>query len=91
MQIMESVVRWGVMGTIFHVSPAGDDASSGLTPAQPFATLRYASARLGEGDTLLLQRNGTWFDDQLLIRSAHNISIGSYGNTSLPRPRIHSS
>ncbi|MES3020277.1 MAG: right-handed parallel beta-helix repeat-containing protein [Pseudomonadota bacterium] len=38
----------------WHVSPKGDDANSGATPAQPFRTLQKAESVVQPGDTVLL-------------------------------------
>ncbi len=40
--------------TTFYVSPAGDDAADGLTPATAWKSVASAAARLYPGDTLLL-------------------------------------
>ena len=44
----------GPAGTIYYVSPSGNDANSGLSPAAPWATFDRAWQALYPGDTLIL-------------------------------------
>jgi hypothetical protein len=46
----------------YYVSPAGDDASSGLTPETPFGTIQRAIDLAGPGDEIVLAA-GEYFQD----------------------------
>jgi len=74
--------------TTFYVSPDGSDTAAGTSPATAWRTLLSASTRsYSPGDSLLLERNSTFFDDPLIV-SSRGLSIGAYGNASLPRPTL---
>lgn len=71
-----------------HVSPAGSDGNAG-DAEHPWRTLARASrATYADGDSLLLQRNSTWIDDPLTIASAHGMTVGAWGDATLPRPLL---
>lgn len=74
--------------TRYHVSPTGDDLQVG-SRTEPWRTLNRASRfPFSTGDALLLERNGTWVDDPLVIIKARGLLLGAYGNETLPRPLI---
>lgn len=79
-------------GKTYYVdSQAGNDASSGRSPAQAWRSLaRATSTRLRGGDRLLLRRGSSW-DAQLELGSkgttSRDIVVGPYGNGT--PPRIH--
>jgi hypothetical protein len=75
-------------GTIYYVSPAGSDASSGTSPAEAWQTVEQVDrATLQPGDEVLFQGGATFADDALMPgwgehasgTSAAPISFGSYG------------
>ena len=49
----ESLQAVGFNGTTYHVSPGGNDANDGRSPAQPLRTLQAAANRVQPGDTIL--------------------------------------
>jgi parallel beta-helix repeat protein len=65
----------------WHVAPGGVDGGPG-TSAEPLATLVHAVDRAGAGDTILLQRGGTY--EALDLDVGSNLSIGAYGNGERP-------
>src|SRR5262245_61226349 len=76
--------------TTYYVSPTGNDASSGTTQAQAWATItrvNQLSYSLQPGDQILFQRGGT-YRGALLIASAGTaaqpITIGAYGSGAKP-------
>ena len=48
-------------GAVYYVSNAGSDAATGRTPATAFATLAPLAGLLSSGDTVRLQRGGTFY------------------------------
>jgi hypothetical protein len=72
-------------GITYYLSPAGNDAAKGTSPATAWRTLGHASrVALRPGDRLLLH-GGSQFSGQLTIGpgdaddAAHPLAIGSYG------------
>jgi hypothetical protein len=49
-------------GPTYYLSPSGNDASAGTSPAEPWKTLKKAARVLQAGDTLLL-RGGSYVSD----------------------------
>ena len=77
-----------------YVSPSGDDAHDGRSPAQARRTLAAGIALLRDGypDWLLLERGGTWHESLgHWVRSGRSESepmlVGTYG-TDPARPRL---
>lgn len=68
--------------TTYFVSPDGNDASSGTSPAQPFKTLERVNQNLFiKGDKILL-KGGSDFSGNLkfdLTNAQSGLEIGSYG------------
>ena len=73
--------------TVHHVSSTGADDGDGSFSA-PWRSLSFAGRQISPGDTLFLARNCTWFDETLVIASAANVTIASYGPSSLPLPLL---
>jgi parallel beta-helix repeat protein len=67
----------------WYVAPNGIDGSPG-TVAEPLATLAHAVGRASAGDSILLERGGTYFASGL--NAGSNLSVTAYGNG--PRPII---
>ena len=95
----ESAAPLNPSTTTYYVSPTGSDTADGTTPASAWQTLQRASAATaattaagttgGGGVTLLLARNGTWLNDPLALDAGGNaITVGAYGDTTLPRPLL---
>ena len=72
---------------VHHVSSTGADDGDGSISA-PWRSLSFAGRQIRPGDTLFLARNCTWFDETLVIPSAANVTIASYGPSSLPLPLL---
>ena len=89
----------------YYVSPNGSDVNNtGISSSSPWATLSTAAERISaylstpsNGITsvsLLLERDSIFINDPLAILSSTStakISIGAYGNSSLPRPLLQQS
>lgn len=54
--------------TTYYVSPAGNDANPGTSPAQPFATIQHAVDLAGPGSVITLAA-GTYLQDIVTTRS----------------------
>lgn len=65
----------------WHVAPDGVDGGPG-TVAEPLATLSHAVGRASSGDSILLQRGGTYFASGLDAGSG--LAITAYGNGDRP-------
>ena len=72
---------FGAEGRDWHVAPGGADGSAG-TVAEPLATLGHAVARASSGDSILLDRGGTYFASDLSVPSG--LSVRAYGNGARP-------
>ena len=90
----------------YYVSPnkGSDVDNTGISSSSPWATVSTATERISaylsassNGITsvsLLLERDSVFINDPLTIlshTSAAKISIGAYGNSSLPRPLLQQS
>jgi len=86
-----------VHGATWYVSTDGTDGpagrmSSGRTPKKPLRTLFAALEQCSEGDSILLRRGDTFYDQatnrapQYRIEKA--VVLGAYGHHTKPRPRI---
>lgn len=74
----------------YHVSPNGNDANSGTSPAQAWRTIQrvqQVAGGLQPGDQILFERGGV-YPGQLAINSSGSsnnpIIIGAYGNGAQP-------
>jgi hypothetical protein len=83
----------GHSGVTYYLSPSGNDAAAGTSPAAAWQTLgKASSARLAPGSRLLLQAGGV-FTGQLTVgpgdagSAVDPVIVGSYGNGTA---RIHS-
>lgn len=78
-------------GTTYYVSTSGSDSNSGISTTSPWKTVARVVAfepNLRQGDCVLFQRGGVWFE-QLSISNVHGsqsypITFGNYGTGSLP-------
>jgi len=67
----------------YYVSPTGNDANSGLTPAAALATInRVNSFTYAAGDSILFQRGGEFYGGIVVPRS--NLYYGAYGSGAKP-------
>ncbi len=96
-EILAAMVAVGMAGTglsaTYHVdSIAGNDASSGLSPAEAWRSLdKVNAADVKPGDRVLFRRGGLW-RGQLLLRSGDETArtyYGAYGEG--PKPIIQGS
>ena len=74
----------------YHVSPTGDDALSGLSPANAWQSLDALNAQtFMPGDSILFKRGSTWLGMFHLKGSGTEgaaLVVGAYGDNSQPRP-----
>eukprot|EP01060_Flectonema_neradi_P016214 TRINITY_DN22803_c0_g1_i1.p1 TRINITY_DN22803_c0_g1~~TRINITY_DN22803_c0_g1_i1.p1 ORF type:complete len:617 (+),score=57.08 TRINITY_DN22803_c0_g1_i1:44-1894(+) len=93
------VVVAGLVGLseAFFVSMNGSDNSDGLTPATAWRSMRKASFEVSRSNNtesieILIERGGLWLNDPLHVMTTGNqVTVGSYGNTSLPQPLLQHS
>ena len=78
--------------TTYYISPTGSDSASGTDANHPFRTVgKVVQLPLGPGDKVLLQRGATFTGKLEVWRNgtaAKNITIGSYGSSNQPKPRV---
>ncbi len=65
----------------WYVAPGGVDGGAGTT-SEPLATVAHAVSRASTGDSILLERGGTYFASDL--NAGSGISITAFGNGALP-------
>jgi hypothetical protein len=75
-------------GAVYHVSPAGDDANPGATPAEAWKTVdRVNRQAFQPGDSILFQSGGVW-QGQLRLQGSGTegkpIRLDRYGEGPLP-------
>jgi uncharacterized repeat protein (TIGR02543 family) len=72
----------------YYVSPSGNDAADGLSPATAWRTVaKVNNAALVPGDTVLFSRGGTWnerIQAQASGVSGMPITYGAYGSGTIP-------
>lgn len=75
----------------YYVSPGGDDAAAGTSPATPWKTLSHVSALdaaggLPAGSVVLLARGGFWAEAAPLVLGpgGNSLTIGAYGSNVAP-------
>ena len=68
-------------------SATGNDANDGTTPATAFATLAAAQVLATNGTRIGLAR-GSYWREELDLRTRENIVIAGYGDPELPLPKI---
>jgi hypothetical protein len=78
----------GAHGAVYHVSPEGNDAADGRSPATAWKSLaRAEAAPLEPGDSLLFARGGAW-KGRLHVKAsgtpAAPIAISAYGTGTKP-------
>lgn len=78
-----------VEGTQYYVSPSGSDTAAGTSASTSWLTLARASVHaFMPGDALMLSRNSTWIDDPLVVGNAKGLTVGAFGDESLPLPLL---
>ncbi len=65
----------------WYVAPGGVDGGAG-TMGDPLATVAHAVSRATAGDSILLERNGTYYASDL--NTGSGLSITAYGTGALP-------
>lgn|GEM_PF-1938050 len=71
------------LATIYYVSPAGNDASTGTSTSGPWRTIaKVDAANLGSGDQVLFLRGGTW--RETLTPHVSGLTFGAYGTGARP-------
>ena len=80
-----------ITGSIFYVSNDGDDNNDGLSQNSAWKTLNklnqmMSSKTVKNGDAVLFRRGDT-FRGNVALKD-NNITLGSYGNESLSKPKI---
>lgn len=74
------LVATAAPGAVWHVAPDGTDGAAG-TEQEPLATFEHALSRARSGDTILLERGGTFRVGAL---SADGLTIAAYGTGEPP-------
>ncbi len=79
------------IGKVYYLSSNGNDANDGLTKDSAWKTIdklneEFTKKTIKDNDTILLKRGDTYRGSILL--QAHNITIGSYGDETLPKPEL---
>jgi hypothetical protein len=78
--------------TTYYFAPDGSDSNAGTSPTQPLRSpWKVEKLSLQPGDRVLFKRGGTYTGKLGVWRSgtaAKRITIGSYGSTSSPKPRV---
>lgn len=75
-----------IKGTIYYVSPKGNNKNDGTTPATAVRDLNADVFRMGDltsGDAVLFERGGLWRLTST-IRAEEGVTYGSYGTGSKP-------
>lgn len=84
-QILDYPDTKPVGGTVYYISPSGDDANAGDSPAQAWRTLGGYEAHLPQvqaGDSLLFERGGI-YRGHVSLRTG--VFYGAYGQGEKPR------
>ena len=80
-----------ITGKIFYLSNDGNDSNDGLSINTPWKTLsklnQMMSAKTVKNGDAVLFRRGDTFRGSITMRD-NNVTLGSYGNESLPKPHI---
>ena len=75
-----------VKGTVYYVSPNGDDSNDGKTPKTAFKSIKapiFTMNTLKSGDAVLFERGGVWRLTSA-IKCKEGITYGSYGKGEKP-------
>lgn len=75
--------------TFYFSAEHGDDANTGLAPAEAWRSLSKIQAA-GDlvGATVLLETGSVWVDESLVLDGLVNGSLSSFGSVVRPRPAI---
>jgi len=75
-------------GTVYYVSPKGNDANDGTSPSNPWKTLdKVDKTALQPGDTVVFQRGGAWRESLFANSSGKPdapITYDAYGSGAKP-------
>lgn len=73
-------------GATYHFSTSGDDANSGLSPAEPKRTLEAALPLMTGGNTLLLRRGDRWYSRnyEWNLSGRSDCTVDAYGEGPKP-------
>jgi len=97
---------WNPVGRTFFISPTGNDANDGLSPATAWQTVGRVNGfvpNIRPGDSFLFERGGVWVNPDIagqgssfltLSRGGSNgafVTLGAYGDTNLPKPVLNGS
>ena len=76
--------------TTYYISSTGSDTAAGTSPSTAWRSLNRTTRgpALAPGDSILLERGSTWYDESLRISFLVGGTVGAYGNASVGRPRI---
>lgn len=77
--------------TYYVSSSTGHDGNNGMSKATAWQSLgRLATVSFASGTSVVLKRGDTWVDETLRLAflQGPGATLGAFGNTSLPRPRI---
>jgi hypothetical protein len=82
-EILHSKTELIVSGTSYYVSNKGDDANSGKSPSEAWATLsKVSGADLKDGDGVLFERGGIWRGSFI---TKTGVSYSAYGAGEKPK------
>lgn len=83
MVVVMCCVAQSLSAVTYYVKNSGSDAASGLSDSQAWKTVaRVNSQSFVSGDELLFRRGDVW--RETLIPSSDGLTIGAYGEGSLP-------
>lgn len=77
---------YNIKGTVYYVSPHGDDSNDGKTPQTAFRSTKakiFNMNILKEGDAVLFERGGVW-RLTTAIKCRAGVTYGSYGEGEKP-------
>ncbi len=74
-------------GTVYYVSNSGNDSKAGTATGTALATINAANNKAKSGDTILLERGGTWrvsASNSSSITFKSGVTYGAYGTGAKP-------
>merc|ERR1712125_147236 len=72
-----SLMALTMWGTIWYVSPGGNDETGDGSPFLPFKSIGRAVLEAIQGDTIHLTANSRYVEGKTLIRNAKKVELGA--------------